>query len=319
MRSRLLLRSFVVLAFGWGAVLACAAAEGGAIAGIVEGTVVLIRQTTRYAVAEGVVFRAQDIVETEPGAFVQIEFEDGAIVGLAEGSRAILQPQLTRIKLENAPRLYLLGGWLKVTPAAKPDATFDFLTPRLEIATQAATMVTLSKDNEYAVFVESGNARLVERDGSKSSMSLRAGEFGARAAATDKPTVQPRVAPDFLARMPRLFRDRLPSRAAALAKRSVEAKPLEEVSYADVSHWLHTEPPIRLPLSRQWRSRVTDKRFRSEIVANLGAHMEWERVVFPERFIVKKKPPVASAPQPAVPDGALYPASPASAASGPVN
>lgn len=313
MRSRLLTcKSFAVLAFAWGAAAGCVAAEGDAIAGIVEGTVALIRQTARYTVVEGVALRPEDIVETAPGAFVQIEFDDGVVVGLGEGSRVILQPRLARIKPEMTPRLYLLEGWVKVTPpAAKPGVTFGFLSSRLEVVTQAATAVTLSKANEYAVFVESGTARIVERDGARAGLALKAGDFGARAPAADKATVTPRVTPEFLARMPRLFRDPLPARAAKFAKRDIAPKPLDAVSYADVSHWLHTEPAIRLPLSRQWRSRASDKQFRAEVVANLAAHMEWERVVFPERFIVKK-PAAASAAH------AVNPYRPASAASSPV-
>jgi hypothetical protein len=112
------LSSLVVGAGLLGASVTAPAAEASAIAGIVEGSVILIRQTTRFALAEGVALKPEDIVETAPGAFVQIEFDDGAIVGLGEGSRAILQPRLARIKPETQPRLYLLEGWLKVTPAA---------------------------------------------------------------------------------------------------------------------------------------------------------------------------------------------------------
>jgi hypothetical protein len=288
------LRSLTVGLLAWATALGCLAADGAAIAGIVEGSVTLVRQTTRYTLAEGVALRPEDIVETAPGAFVQIEFEDGAIVGLGEGSRVILQPRLARLKPETLPRLYLLEGWVKVTPAAKPGTTFNFLTARLEVGTQSATVVTLSRPNEYVMFVESGTARLNERDGARASLSLKAGDFASRAPGAEKPAVRTNVPADFLSRMPRFYRDRLPARAAVFAKRNIAPKQQDAVAYADVTHWLHAEPAIRLPLSRQWRSRATDKRFRAEIVANLSAHMEWEPVVFPERFIKKDLP--ASAP-----------------------
>jgi hypothetical protein len=270
------------------------AAEGTAIAGIVEGSVVLIRQTTRYALAEGVALRQEDIVETAPGAFVQIEFEDGAIVGLGEGSRVILQPRVARLKPETLPRLYLLEGWAKVSPAPKAGASFNFLTARLEVTSQSAVVVALSKPTEYAVFVESGTARVAERDGGRASLALKGNDFAVRPPGAEKPTVKTTVSADFLGRLPRFFRDRLPARAAVFAKRVINPKTQDAVAYADVTHWLHSEPAIRLPLSKQWRSRASDKRFRAEIVANLAAHMEWEPVVFPERFI--KKDAAASAP-----------------------
>mgnify|MGYP001806156833 CR=1 FL=1 len=270
------------------------AADGGAIAGIVEGAVTLIRQTTRFALVEGVALKPEDIVETAPGAFVQVEFDDGAIVGLGEGSRAILQPRVARLKPETSPRLYLLEGWIKVTPAAKAGASFNLLTARLEIATQSAAVVALSRPAEYALFVESGTARVTERDGARASLALKSSDFVARAAGAEKASVRTTVPGDFLGRMPRFFRDRLPARGAVFAKRNIQPRQPEAVSYADVAHWLRTEMPIRQPLVRQWRSRVTDKRFRADIATNLNAHPEWEPIVFPERFIKKDAP--ASAP-----------------------
>jgi hypothetical protein len=103
--------------------------------------------------------------------------------------------------------------------------------------------------------------------------------------------------------LPRPFRDPLPARAALFAKRIVTPQALGQVSYADVTVWLHSEPAVRLALSRQWRSRAADRAFRAELAANLSAHMEWERVLYPERFLPKKPPPPPEA-RPSMPAGA---------------
>ena len=62
---------------------ASAGARSNSVVGIVEGDVTLIRQTTRYTLAEGVVLNDQDIIETAHGAFAQIELPGGVLVGPA--------------------------------------------------------------------------------------------------------------------------------------------------------------------------------------------------------------------------------------------
>jgi len=87
------------------------------------------------------------------------------------------------------------------------------------------------------------------------------------------------------------------------AKRVITPQPLGPVAYGDVKAWMQSESPVRLALSRQWRSRASDAAFRAEVDANLSAHMEWERVIHPERFLPKK-------PREARPSGPHGPNSP---------
>ena len=56
-----------------------ACAQSNSVVGIVEGDVSLIRQTTRYTLAEGVVLNEQDIIESAPGAFAQIELPGASL------------------------------------------------------------------------------------------------------------------------------------------------------------------------------------------------------------------------------------------------
>jgi hypothetical protein len=72
--------------------LACAQATS--VVGIVEGGATLIRQTTRFALAEGVALNDQDIIETAPGAFAQIELPGGVLVGVGESTRLMLRPRV---------------------------------------------------------------------------------------------------------------------------------------------------------------------------------------------------------------------------------
>jgi len=294
----------VILALVW-AGAGVAHAQTPTLVGIIEGSATFIRQTTRYTLEEGVPLAAEDIVETGPKTFVQIEHADGTMIGLGEATRIVIEPKIAKLKPTRAPRLYLLDGWVKVVPPAGKPIEFDTLAPRFELVTKGASTVTYASKDDLVLFAESGSARFVERDGERGVLQVASGEYATRSG-TEKATLAKRAPGDFLQRMPRNFRERLPSRAAQLAKRSVEPKPLGDVSYEEVTHWLRAEAPIRLTLSRQWRARAQDKSFRAGVVANLAQHPEWERVVFPERFVVKKKPPD---PPPAPPQPVALPAS----------
>jgi len=259
--------------------LACAQSTG--LVGIVEGSASLIRQTTRYTLAEGVALNEQDIIETAPGAFVQIELPGGVLVGMGESTRLMVRPRVGK-GLKPSP-LYLLQGWLKTSSSV----AFSYASPAFEIATPAATIVAYTTGAQYEVFLESGAATLTVRDRAKTIAQLASGEFAhGREGATS--TVARRPPPEFLARVPRQFRDRLPARGERFAKRSVTPKALGEVAYTDVSAWLRTEPALRLQLLPLWRPRAADLAFRAAAKANLAQHPEWEPYADPEGYARRK-------------------------------
>ncbi|HSW17422.1 MAG TPA: FecR family protein [Ramlibacter sp.] len=255
--------------------LACA--QTTSIVGIVEGGATLIRQTTRYTLAEGVALHEQDIIETAPGAFAQIELPGGVLVGLGESTRLMLRPRVG--KGLTAPPLYLLQGWLKT--ASK--GAFNYASPSFEIATQAATTVVYLKGAQYEAFLESGAARLTVRDGPTTVAQLAGGDFAQRREGAT-PTVARRAAPEFLAKVPRQFRDTLPARGEQFAKRNVAPKAIGDISYPDVAAWLRTEPAVRLPLLPLWKGRATDLGFRAGAKADLAQHPEWEPYADPEGY-----------------------------------
>ena len=291
------------------ALTSAASAGAPALVSILQGDATLVRQTTRYALAEGVALADGDIVETAADAFLQIELDDGTIIGVAEKGRLLLKPQITAPKTTSAaPQFYLLEGWIKLSAAPKAPAEFGFLTPAFELVSPGATIVARVRAKGYELFVESGSARLIARG---VASGLKGNDFVTQASNADKPAIGANLGGEFLQLLPRQFRDRLPVRAALFTGRSVAPKPIGPVAYADVSAWLHTEPGIRLALSRQWRPRVADRAFRSEVAANLAAHTEWERVLYPKRFLPKPAPRVVAAhpkPQPAAPVATQGPA-----------
>lgn len=255
--------------------LACA--QSASVVGILEGSATLVRQTTRYALAEGMVLNEQDIIETAPAAFAQIELPGGVLVGLGESTRLMVRPRLAKGRA--AIPLYLLQGWLKTSsPAA-----FGYASPAFDITAQAATAVVHVAGAQYEVFLESGSARLAAREGPQGVLQLAGGDFVQRREGA-MPMVARRAAPEFLAKVPRQFRDRLPARGEQLARRNVLAKPLGEIAYDDVSPWLRTEPAVRLPLLPLWRARASDLTFRAGAKADLAQHPEWEPYADPEGY-----------------------------------
>jgi hypothetical protein len=255
-----------------------ALAQPVGIVGIIEGNARLIRQTTRYTLAEGVALIEQDIIETTPGAFVQIELPGDVLVGIGESTRLMLRPRVG--KGLTATPLYLLQGWLKTSTGG----TFGYASPAFEIATQAASTVVYTTGTQYEVFVESGAVKLTQRDSASPTVSqLASGDFAQRREGA-APTVARRATSEFLARTPRWFRDRLPARGEQFARRNVAPKALGEIAYPDVAPWLRTEPALRLSLLPLWQSRAADLSFRAEAKAELARHPEWEPHADPEGY-----------------------------------
>ena len=303
MHSRLLQHATRWLFCGCLLVLGSTAwAAAPALVSIVQGDATLVRQTTRYSLAEGVALADGDIIETAADAFLQIEFDDGTIVGISEKGRLLLKPQITAPKTTSAtPQFYLLEGWIKLSTVPKAPAEFGFLTPAFELVSPGATIVTRVRAKGYELFVESGSARLVARG---AVSGLKSHDFVSQASNADKPTIGANLGGEFLQQLPRQFRDRLPARAALFTGRFVAPKPIGPIEYANVSAWLHAEPGVRLALSKQWRPRAADRAFRADVAANLAAHSEWERVLYPKRFLPKPAPRVTAKPATSAATGA---------------
>lgn len=279
-------------------------ADAAAVVGVLQGSAVLVRQSTRFALAEGVRLADGDIVETGVGTYVQIEFADATITALGEGTRVLLRPTLYGPKSQATPRLYMLEGWLKLRYPPAHDGTFVLHTPTFVLEGKTGSAVAHVGKTTWEVFAETGAVRLSSRGGAYGSIDLAKGEAVTLRETQDKPQVTAQLPGEVIQAMPRNFREKIPARAALYESRNVQPQVLGPVSYEEVSAWLHAESPIRLPLSRQWRGRASDKAFRASVAANLPAHREWERVLYPERFLPKKPvvpvaAPMASASDPA--------------------
>jgi hypothetical protein len=279
-----------------------AASAQVALVGILEGRATLLRTSGKLELAEGVVLREADMIETAPAGFMQIEFSDGVRIALGENSRLMLSPPGTAL------RSRLLQGWMKLTAGPAKPLPGEFATPRLNIGALAGSAVVSADAAQYALFVESATLTLSERG--SAARPAKAGDFLAgRAGAVLAPAARP--TPEFLERLPRQFRDALPARAAKFRDKPTTGRALGEVSYDEIAPWLLADDAARAPLHDAWRPRLSDKAFREAVIAHVAVHPEWRPIVLPPKKPDAKSRPVEVAPPRAPANGPSRTADPA--------
>jgi hypothetical protein len=270
------------------ALLVCASASAfGQTVGVLtvaEGRVVLVRGATTYAAAAGVAIQNGDILAADPKGQAQIEFDDGAILNLARGSRALL---LAAQGAGGEPGVALQAGWVKFTRAkAAKDKPYRYTAPLARLSTAGATGVIRVGADACELFIESGAARLVEL--SKGGLpgagrDVKGGEFVARREGQPL-AVAPRPSSEFVKAMPGYFRDDLPAFLPRVRGKAAELKREHEATYDEVGVWLRASQPVRRGLMERFQGRAKDAQFRSRVIENLAAHPEWDPVVHPEKY-----------------------------------
>ena len=190
----------------------------------------------------------------------------------------------------------MLQGWAKIT-VPKSLAAASFASEAFDLTGIARDVVLNVEPMSSAVFAESGELTLVERSKGKAgaAVKLKSGEFLTRAGDA-KSVLTQRPAADFIQRVPRAFLDTLPTRAALFAAREVPAKRLATISYAEVQAWVDAEAALRPLFVARWRALAQTPEFRKGLVAGLRAHPEWDRTLFPEKYL--PKPAASAAPAP---------------------
>lgn len=290
------LRALCLLLLAWAA--AAHAQAPFAIATIVDGSPTLLRASSKSTLVEGRRLAAADIVETGSARHLRIEFADGLVLDLGPATSVQLAPRLAGGEAaRRGARIYLRQGTAKVSvPIPAPPATGPLLvSERLDLRASRRSVVALVDGSEAAAFAESGEATLAERRAGKAlaPVRLKEGEFHAGGA------VSPSPAPAFIARLPRPFLDSLPARAALFRNAEPASAPAGALVYADVQPWIDAEPALRAGFVTRWRALARQPEFRKGLEQGLAAHPEWDRVLYPEKYL-----PPASAPTAAPAPGA---------------
>ena len=278
---------------------ACAADVPGTIT-ILEGEAQIFRGMSRYIAAEGVRLAFGDIVETGENTFIQIELGDQSSLQLGGISRVMINGGPGKSKPERW--LYLMNGWAKLSGARRDPKTdaYELRAPLFEMAPNPGAVVILATPIEVQLFVERGEVRLGERQrtGPNSAVVLKSGDTYRRKAAA-RGSVAQEATPDFLAKMPKYFRDTLPSRMDRFRDQDIKPREASDFGYADVELWLKAEPSIRRPFVQRWKTKAfKDPAFKAAIVADMNSHPEWDPVLFPEKYLPKEPASTPSAPRP---------------------
>lgn len=275
------------------AAAAPAAPASHAVATIVEGESSFVRDAHRFALAEGVRLAPDDLIETDAQTrLLRIEFDDGTMLLVAPDTRLWLAPKFAgdRSGSRNS-RFYLMRGTVKLSAKAEAGAV---TTPLLDLKSTGRATVIRLVDGAVAVFAEAGDAQLVERsvkgrNGATvgaSPFTLKNGQFYVHPDG-DKARTATRPDAEFIKKLPRAFLDTLPSRASLFADREVEAQPLGNIEYAEVQPWIDAEAALRPAFLSRWRSLASHGEFRKGLVAGIRNHPEWDRTLFPEKYLPK--------------------------------
>ena len=266
---------------------ACASAfaQSAGTLTLVEGNVELIRGATLYAATQGVRLGDGDILSIDPKGQAQIEFQDGAILNLSQGARAMLTNLGSGARGQS--EIAVLSGWAKFTQKKSgKEAQYRYLTPRAEITAGEATAVLNAGDGSTDIYIESGAVRFSEigRKGvQRIARDAKGGEFIVRRG--EQPaTLGARPSAEFIKNMPRHFRDDLPVLLDRYKNRRSEPKREHEVTYAEVEAWLKAGPSIKRNFVKRFETRSKDSEFRRKLIENLREHPEWDRVLFPEKY-----------------------------------
>src|SRR5437660_9889833 len=105
---------------------------------LVEGSVELIRGATLYTATQGVRLGDGDMLSVDPKGQAQIEFQDGAIVNLSQGARAMLTSFVSGARAQS--EIALLSGWPTFTQKkSSKGRRYRYPTPRVSISTGEPT------------------------------------------------------------------------------------------------------------------------------------------------------------------------------------
>jgi len=273
------------------AILFCAgaSAQTAGTLTLVEGRLALIRGGTLYTATQGVRLGNGDILAVDPKGQAQVEFQDGAILNLSNGARAMLMG--TAPGARGQSEIAVLSGWAKFAQKKSGKAvSYRYLTPLAEITSGEATAVLNASDNFTAIYIESGAVRFSEigRKGTqRAERDAKGGEFIVRRG--EQPAAfAPRPSAEFVKSMPRHFQDNLPVLLERVKSKRAEPKREREVTYAEVEAWLKAGSTIRRGFVKRFEARSRDPEFRRKLVENLREHPEWDRVLFPEKYEEKE-------------------------------
>jgi hypothetical protein len=253
------------------------AAEAPGLITLLEGEATLIVGARAFDAVRGARVASGSIIETDAKLnLLRLEWPDGSVLDLGPGTKVLVKPPSMSVR--KPPLFYLLQGWAKQTQTS---VAAGQLALAVEVAPFKGVLVSHIEDGQETLFSESGGVQVSPRRGG-ALMNLRAGE-AAQLGINSQPQLLTRPAPAWLQRVPRAFRETLPSRLAqaTTAEPSLRAKPA--LSYAGLQPWLAAELALRREFPRRFAELLSDRGFRAAVQAQMAQHPEWHVLLYPPR------------------------------------
>ncbi len=274
----------------------CYGADIGVVT-ILDGGGRVLRGATWYKLVEGARVQDGDVIDAADHAQVQVELTSGPVMnfvgpaGLLALSGGAAAPRET--KQPSTAEVYLPRGWLKLVVKAG-GAPLRVRTASGAVSAADGVAVVHADGDAIEMFVETGSAKLYEPGRSASdgaAHDLKGGDFALRA--PDRPFATAGAAPqNFIAGLPRHFRDPLPALAAQYAVARKQLAPDRPISYAEAEPWL--QGPYRRLFIKKLQTRLADPEFRTAAMAKPQAYPEWQAALAPAEP-VKAEPAKAEA------------------------
>jgi hypothetical protein len=263
---------------------AARAAEAPALVTLLEGQATVIAGVRAFAAAVGAKLGAGTLVETDGKlALMRLEWPDGSLLDLGPGTKVMLRPAAAAGR--KPAQFYLLQGWAK---QSQPAAGAGQLLLAAEVAPFKGVLVSQVDEGQTLLFSEQGAIQVTPRRGG-APMALDTGK-AAGFALNVQPQVLARPPSPWLQKVPRAFRETIPSRAALVKGPEPTLVQRGPLGYAALQPWLAAEPAVRAGFQQRFAELLADRAFRDAVDQGLAQHPEWEPVLRPP------KPPV---PRPA--------------------
>lgn len=249
---------------------------------IADGEVSVLRDSRRFAAAEGLRLRSDDIVRTgQATQVVRVELDDGTALDLGPATQVLLRP---RAESGRSAAPYLLQGWAKLSVPAKSTLAAALATPRLEASGISGIAVVRTDGNMVWLFVEAGSARARPHGAAPEAAEQTLAEGDSFTQRGTEPGQASRHAPpaELRAQMPRAFADSLPRRAQRFVDMVTEPSGITDAAYEEVAPWLNAEAAVRAGFVQRFAAFARQPKARAALVADLKLHPEWRPVLFPD-------------------------------------
>lgn len=219
---------------------------------LAEGQSTLLVGAEAYRPAEGVWLHHCDVVDTGANGFVQVETDDRGMIELGAHSRMVAHLPALHGQAPFVGPNYLLAGWAKLTvPKRAKGLPHRVDTQLLSVVIERGVAVLHVAADSVRLFVERGEV-LARAHGSAALRTIvRAGSMYTIKAGLARGSVSGHASRDFIAAMPRAFRDTLHPRLASLKVRNVTPGPAPDYPDEEVREMLAVDDGIRLACARR--------------------------------------------------------------------